>query len=75
MVYRLTLFIKKKKKEENKMGLRFFFFFFSSCCIAPFLNSYRIVIEWFDLRFYDLGWAFNLFLISNRNPNLMNLIG
>ena len=33
------------------MGLRFFFFFFSSCCIAPFLNSYRIVIEWFDLRF------------------------
>ena len=57
------------------MGLRFFFFFFSSCCIAPFLNSYRIVIEWFDLRFYDLGWAFNLFLISDRNPNLMNLIG
>ena len=57
------------------MGLRFFFFFFPSYYITPFLNRYRIVIEWFDLRFYDLGWAFNLFLISDRNPNLMNLIG
>ena len=72
----MSPYLLKKKKGGKQNGFEiFFFFFFYYYYITPFLNRYRIVIEWFDLRFYDLGWGFNLFLISDRNPNLMNLIG